>query len=152
MSDLGWGPSLRPAVIGALAALTAWPAVAADLQFRAGLDPVAFDDSTVMTTVGRGDALATLSGRALTISGHYAGLSSAATAAHLNIGPAAGVPGPAIAPLAVTGGNSGQISGKVPLTASQVAALRNGGLSIVIDSEKAPAGNLWGWLLAPPQP
>jgi hypothetical protein len=153
MSGLRCGPSPRHAVIAALLTFTAWDAAAADLHFQAGLDPVAFDDSTVKTTVGKGDASATLSGRSLTISGRYGGLSSAATAAHLNIGPAAGVPGPAIAPLTVSGGVSGQVVGKVTLTAPQAAALRNGGLSIVIDSEMAPAGNLWGWLLAsPPQP
>ena len=152
MSGLRCGPPRRHAIIAALLSFAAWDAAAADLHFQAGLDPVAFDDSTVKTTVGKGDASATLSGRALTVSGRYAGLSSAATAAHLNIGSAAGVPGPTIAPLTVTGGVNGQVGGKVTLTATQAAALRNGGLSIVIDSEKAPAGNLWGWLLASPPP
>ena len=55
--------------------------------------------------------------------------------------------GPAIADLSATKGASGDISGKVELTAAQVADATNGLLYVQVHSEKAPEGNLWGWLL-----
>ncbi len=41
----------------------------------------------------------------------------------------------------------GSITGTLSLTAEQVESLRKGKLYIQIHSEKAPDGNLWGWLL-----
>jgi hypothetical protein len=134
------------AFIAALLTYGAAPAVAADLQYQCALDPVAFDNSTVLNTVGKGSITATLSGRMLAISGSYAGLSSNATAAHIEMGPALGVPGPVIGDVKVSGDTSGRISGSVTLNAAQIAALKQGGLSVVVDSAKAPDGNLWGWL------
>ena len=43
---------------------------------------------------------------------------------------------------------SGTISGSFDLTAIQVADLEKGRLYVQLHSEKAPDGNLWGWLLA----
>jgi hypothetical protein len=39
------------------------------------------------------------------------------------------------------------VSGTFKLDAAQTEALRKGKLYVQIDSEKAPNGNLWGWLL-----
>jgi hypothetical protein len=39
------------------------------------------------------------------------------------------------------------VTGKIKLDASHLAALRSRKLYIQIDSEKAPSGHLWGWLL-----
>ena len=40
----------------------------------------------------------------------------------------------------------GTISGSVELTATQVADLEKRRLYVQVHSEKAPDGNLWGWL------
>ena len=41
----------------------------------------------------------------------------------------------------------GALSGTVELTPDQIADLRAGRLYLQIQSERAPDGNLWGWLL-----
>ena len=62
-----------------------------------------------------------------------------------------GVRGPAILDLTVahaaSGANSGAVNASLDLTPQQIESLRKGRLYIQIDSEKAPDGNLWGWLL-----
>lgn len=150
---------VRNAAAAAMLALMAAPAFAADVQYATELDPVAFDNSTVKNNVGIGNVTATLSGSALSVSGSYSGLSSEATAAHLQMGlgfgvaggTAGGLAGATIGDLAISGGTSGQISGSVKLTSAQIAALKKGALYIVVDSGKAPQGNLWGWLNVPDQ-
>jgi hypothetical protein len=136
------------AILAAGLALAA-PVMADDLQFSTPLDPVAFDNSSVKNNVGNGSVAATLSGNALTITGTYAGLSSEAIDAHMKMGLAEGVPGPVIGDLKVSGGMQGQLSGTVKLSSAQIAALKKGAISVVVDSAKAPDGNLWGWLSAP---
>jgi hypothetical protein len=42
---------------------------------------------------------------------------------------------------------SGNVTGSVELSPSQLEDLRNAKIYVQIDSEKAPEGNLWGWLL-----
>ncbi len=133
-------------LIAGLVSLLAAPAFAADVQYSTPLDPVAFDNSTVKNNVGTGEITATLSGKTLTVTGKYSGLSSAATKAEVKIGPVMGVPGPVVGELKIPGGMSGDISGSITLTSAQLASLNKGGVSVVINSEKAPNGNLWGWL------
>ncbi len=72
---------------------------------------------------------------------------SAATAAHLHQSKMTGVRGVVIHELTVSKGMAGNVSGSVDLTAAEVEALRKGLLYIVVHSEGAPDGNLWGWLL-----
>jgi hypothetical protein len=127
------------------------PVLAADIQYQTELDPAAFDNSTVKNNVGIGNVTASLSGNNLTVTGNYSGLSSEATDAHVKMGLAAGVPGPVIGDLKISGGMTGQISGTFRLNSAQAASLKQGGLSIVVDSTKAPQGNLWGWLHLPEQ-
>ena len=123
------------------------PAFAADVQYVTPLDPVAFDNSTVKNNVGSGHVTATLSGSTLTVTGDYSGMSSAATDAHLKMGTLPGTVGPVIGDLKITGGTSGQISGTAKLNSAQVKALKLGGISIVINNDKAGQfGSLWGWL------
>ncbi|MGW8370292.1 MAG: CHRD domain-containing protein, partial [Gammaproteobacteria bacterium] len=64
------------------------------------------------------------------------------------LGIAVGARGPSIHSLEFTGARDGKLSGSVRLDAEQVVALRAGRLYIQIDSESAPDGNLWGWLLS----
>jgi hypothetical protein len=57
------------------------------------------------------------------------------------------VRGGAILDLTVSKAASGNISGSFELTAEQIDGLKQGKWYIQVDSEKAPQGNLWGWLL-----
>jgi len=58
-----------------------------------------------------------------------------------------GVRGPRIADLIVSRDTTGTLSGTVQLNSQQLAALRKGGLYIEIDSDQAPEGDLWGWIM-----
>ena len=53
--------------------------------------------------------------------------------------------GPAIGDLTIGQAQSGEISGTFSLTPDQVAALKHGKLYVMLDSQSAPKGNLWGW-------
>jgi hypothetical protein len=61
-----------------------------------------------------------------------------------------GVPGETFADLTVPHSPWGTITGSVKVSRAIVAALRRGGVYIQINSEKAPNGNLWGWLAPVP--
>jgi hypothetical protein len=58
-----------------------------------------------------------------------------------------GVRGPWLADLTVSPATSGTLSGSLQLNPQQLSALRNGGLYVEIDSDKAPEGDLWGWIM-----
>ena len=58
-----------------------------------------------------------------------------------------GVRGPVIADLTISADTNGTVSGTVHLNAEQLAALHKGGLYVEIDSDKAPEGDLWGWIM-----
>ena len=125
------------------------PAGAADRRYQGDLDPFPHDNSTRDTVVGTGTVSATLTGNTLTIAGHFAGLSSAATAAHLQMGAAMGVPGPKIGELRVTQARDGEISGSIKLTGAGIAALNRGAVYVQLDSANAADGNSWAWLENP---
>ncbi|MES2292296.1 MAG: CHRD domain-containing protein [Pseudomonadota bacterium] len=114
--------------------------------FSGELDPAPFDLATRADTAGIGELSATLDGNVLTIAGKFSGLASPATAAHLEMGLAEGVKGLAIADLTATRAADGEVGGKVALTRAQAEAAKKNALYVQIDSEKAPDGNLWGWL------
>ena len=121
---------------------------AAAEKFQVYLSPMPFNDATQPFMTGaKGTATATLDGDTLTISGTFSGLSGRATKAHLSLSRGPGIPGEAQIDLTLDGDTSGKVSGQKKLDASQLAALRSRRLYIQIDSEKAPAGHLWGWLL-----
>jgi hypothetical protein len=104
------------------------------------------------TVSGSGSVSAVLAGTRLTITGTFDGLKSPATIAQIHKGPVKGVRGPSVFDLTVspgTGGTGGTLSGTVTLTAVQVTDLEKGRLYVQLHSEKAPDGNLWGWLLLP---
>jgi len=131
----------------ALVALTASPGAQAP-QFRARLSPVPLDIAMQSTIAGSGSATAALKGTMLTITGTFTGLRTAATVARLHRGPKTAMRGPAIGDLTATAATSGTISGSIELTTAHVADLAAGRLYVMLHSEKAPEGNLWGWLLA----
>jgi hypothetical protein len=115
--------------------------------FKARLSPLPADARTRADLAGSGSASAVLTGAKLGITGSFEGLRSAATAASLHSGVAAGVTGPVIGDLTISKATSGTISGSFELTPQQLTRLRKGGLFVKIHSEKAPDGVLWGWLL-----
>ncbi len=51
-----------------------------------------------------------------------------------------------VGPLTATRAPQGMVSGAVQLNAVQLEALRREALYVRVDSEKAPEGNLQGWL------
>ncbi len=127
--------------------LAASSAAALAQSYEAQLDPAPFDATTRANVIGSvGQVSATLNGDTLSVTGKFSNLTSPATAAQLRIGLAKGVPGNAIGPLTVTHGREGTLSGSVKLTAAQVVALDKQSVYVRIDSEKAPDGNLQGWL------
>jgi CHRD domain len=100
------------------------------------------------TVGGTGSVTASLAANKLTINGSFEGLKSPATVAAIHKSPVRGVRGPEVAAITVSPAMSGTIGGSVELTSPLVSDLRGGRLYIQIHSEKAPDGNLWGWLLA----
>ena len=114
--------------------------------FVARLSPVPITVAMQESVAGRGSATAVLTGNRLTITGTFEGLRSSATVARLHLA-ARGVRGPAVIDITVSKGTSGTISGTADLTEQQRQALEKSSIYIQIHSEKAPEGNLWGWLL-----
>jgi CHRD domain len=121
--------------------------LAAAASYRGHLGPMPLNGATQVNIAGHGLATATLDGDMLTVSGSFEGLKTAATDAHLFQSMWIGVPGHAIFDLTVSQATSGKVEGKLKLDADQVAALKSGQLYVQINSQKAPDGNLWGWLL-----
>jgi hypothetical protein len=127
-------------------ATTARPSAQAKPQFRARLSTVPIDIVMQGAIAGRGIVTATLTGTRLSITGTFADLKTPATFAKIHAGPK-GIRGPAVLDLTVSKGTSGTIAGTFDLTPQQLDDLRNSRLYIQLHSEKAPEGNLWGWLL-----
>ena len=123
------------------------PAATAQTRtFKARLSPMPLDVSMQSTIAGTGSVTATLDGNKLTISGTFERLRSPATVARLHRG-YRGVKGPSFADLTVSSSTGGTITGSVDLTAAQVSDLRKSLFYVQLHSEKAPDGNLWGWLV-----
>jgi hypothetical protein len=136
-------------ICAALGLLLASPALAAG-SYEAELDPTPFDATTRADVIGSiGNVTATLDGSTLTVHGSFSKLASPATAGSFRIGLAKGVPGDAIGSLTVSHARQGEVSGSIKLSSAQKAALDREQLYIRIDSEKAPDGNLQGWLEVP---
>jgi hypothetical protein len=127
------------------ATLTAQP----PKTFKARLSPVPLDVAMQATIAGSGSVTAVLTGAKLSITGNFDGLRTPATIAQIHKSPTRGVRGPNVFDLTVakTDSASGTISGTFDLSAIQVADLEKGRLYVQLHSEKAPDGNLWGWLL-----
>jgi hypothetical protein len=151
--SMRWGRPAATVVFLAAALLSLLPAGAAQNaqngeSFKVRLSPVPISVAMMSTIAGYGSLTATLKGRQLTVEGTFEGLRSPATTVQIHRGPK-GIPGPSIADLnlTVTKAEKGTVSGTLELTPDQIADLRNGRLYVQIQSERAPDGNLWGWLL-----
>lgn len=135
-------------IVCALALAVSGNAIAqAGRTFKARLSPVPIDVTMQATVSGTGSASAALAGTKLTITGAFDGLRSPATRVQVHKSPIRGVRGPVVFDLTASPGTSGTISGSVDLSPAQLADLEKGRLYVQLHSEKAPDGNLWGWLL-----
>jgi hypothetical protein len=135
---------LRIASLVAAIHFAAAPAFAAD-TYQTDIGPTPKNGSQGATAQGRGTVLATLDNNKFSLQGKFSGLSSPATEARLHIGNVMGGTGPAIGGLKIGQSQSGEISGTFILKPDQIAALRSGKLYVMLDSQSAPKGNLWGW-------
>jgi len=120
------------------------PVFAAD-NYQTDIGPTPKNGTQGANVQGRGTVLATLDNNTFTVQGKFSGLSSPATEARLHMGNVMGGIGPAIGGLKIAQAQSGEISGTFTLTPGQVAALKVGRLYVMLDSQSAPKGNLWGW-------
>ena len=143
-------PRLR--ALGIVAAALACSAPLAQAQpagytsYRARLTPVPVETATAASITGSGLVMATLTGTRLSVSGTFSGMKSAATIAQVHFGPK-GIRGPVEFELMIEKAPGGAVSGNVVLSKVQLDSLRKGWFYIQIHAEKAPEGNLWGWLL-----
>jgi hypothetical protein len=133
-------------VFSALLLSAAAAAAPANETYRTRLSVVPLDVSMQANVAGQGAVTATLQGNRLTVQGTAEGLRSPATVAEIHRG-APGIPGPAILNLTVTKSTTPTIGGTVDLTPSMVQDLKDGQLYVQINSERAPDGNLRGWLM-----
>lgn len=117
-------------------------------QYRGRLSPVPLDIAMQNVIAGSGSATATLKGSTLTIAGTFSGLKTPATVARVHRSAKPGMRGAPIGDLTVTAATSGTISGSIELTKEQISDLGQGRLYVQLHSQKAPEGNLWGWLFA----
>ena len=127
-------------------------AVALDAQtgpYRARLGVVPIDIVMQSTIAGSGTVNATLKGSTLTVTGTFTGLKAPATVVRVHRSPRTAMRGPAIGDLTATAATNGTITGSLELTKEQVDDLAAGRLYVQLHSQKAPDGNLWGWLLMP---
>lgn len=135
------------ALVLAAASASIGASVAADANsYRTRLSMVPIDVSMQVNVAGSGQVTAMLNGNRLTVNGNASGLRSPATAVRIHRGPP-GIPGPAILDLTTTKTTSPTISGTVELSPSMVDDLKNGQLYVQLSSERAPEGNLRGWLV-----
>ena len=141
----------RQSVAGLMIAVVglwyAQPAAQSQERYKVRLSTIPMDGGMRETVAGVGSVSAVLAGSKLTISGTFQGLKTPATAARLHNGMTRGVRGMSLVDLTVSKAVSGTIAGSIDLTPEQLQSLRKGQFYIQISSEKAPDGNLWGWLL-----
>jgi len=140
---------MRPLVAAlAVAAVLATVVQAQAPQYRGRLSLMPLDIAMQNVIAGSGSAAATLKGSTLNITGTFTGLKTPATVARVHRSAKPGMRGAPIGDLTVTTDTSGTISGSIELTKEQISDLAAGRLYVQLHSQKAPEGNLWGWLFA----
>lgn len=144
MKKIRFGAAPTLGLLLSLAASLPMTGVAQEV-YRARLSPMPTTPQTVRDITGEGEVILTLSGSTLTVEGDFAGMSSAATAAHLHNGPPA-QPGPVVHALEVDQDRMGSISATIELTEDQVEALMNNELYVQVHSANNPPGELRGWI------
>jgi hypothetical protein len=134
--------------MGLVAALAyAGYAAAQALAFETRLSTAPVDARSQAAMTGQGIVTVTLSGTRLVIDGSFEGLKQPASGAHLHLGAAIGVRGPAVYALDVTKATKGVVAASIELPAEHVQALQAGRFYIQIDGDATPEGNLWAWLV-----
>lgn len=136
-----------PVLAAVIAAVFAISVQAQSPQYRARLSMVPTDLAMQSTIAGVGSATASLKGSTLTINGTFSGLKTPATIVHVLRSAKMGMRGTAIGELTATQETTGTITGTIELSKEQIDDLAAGRLYIQLHSQKAPDGNLWGWLL-----
>jgi hypothetical protein len=130
---------------------TAFMLISASAQaqdtYRARLSPMPTTPQTKNTITGEGEVIVTLSGNTISVSGHFSGMSSVATMAHIHNGPPA-QPGPVIGQLEVPSSTAGDITAELELSDEMLTALKNNSLYVQIHSETNAPGELRGWIFA----
>lgn len=116
--------------------------------YKGRLSVVPLDIPMQSTVAGSGSVTATIKGTTLTVNGTFSGLKTPATVVRVHRSPKAGMRGAPIGDLSATSGTTGTISGSIELTREQVDDLAAGRIYVQLHSQKAPDGNLWGWLAA----
>jgi hypothetical protein len=144
-------PVARAVVGVALLVATLVPALPAQspATLRARLSTVPIDVAMQATIAGQGSATATLAGTTLAVEGDYQGLVTPATTVRVYESARRGVRGTLVGEFPSGGGTRGTFKGTVTLTRAQAEAFAKGLLYVQLQSEKAPDGNLWGWLIPP---
>jgi len=137
----------RAALTTVLLVLALPAAAQNEVRYKVRLSPVPMDIAMRSTVAGRGSATAVLKGNVLTVNGTFDGLRSPATAARLYLGPAMGIRGMPFGDLTISKATEGTISGSVTLMPDQARALERSRVYLQISSERAPDGNLWGWVV-----
>jgi len=117
-------------------------------QYRARLSVVPIDVPQQSTVAGVGTVTAALKGSTLAVNGTFSGLRTPATIVRVLRSPKPGMRGVPIGDLTATPETSGTITGSIELTKPQIDDLAAGRLYVQLHSQKAPDGNLWGWLFA----
>jgi len=123
------------------------PHAQAAKTFKARLSPVPIDVTMQATVSGTGSVSADLTGTKLTVSGTFDGLRSPATIVQVHKSPVRGVRGPVLFDLVASPATNGTITGSIDLSPAHVTDLEKGRLYVQLHSDKAPDGNLWGWLM-----
>jgi CHRD domain len=114
--------------------------------FKARLSTMPVEAANSASVTGSGEVTAVLTGTKLSIRGTFTGLQGPATVARIHVAPL-GLRGPAMLDITVTKATSGTLSGDLTLTPIQADHLVRKRLYVQVHSEKAPDGNLRGWLL-----
>lgn len=117
-------------------------------NFRTRMMTAAFTPSNG-PFLGDGNAAAAIDGRQIRIQGSFKQLAAPATRVRVLTGVDVGVPGEkTVAELRVSGsGTSGAFAGQIPASAANIALLRDNRLYIQVETQAAPDGALWGWLM-----
>ena len=115
--------------------------------FKIHLVTVPIDFVQAPKVTGSGSGTATLAGNTLSIQATFEGLQGAATVAQVHAGRVKGVRGPVVGELTASKAIAGTVTGTIKLEPAQIDALRAGRFYVQVNSEAAPDGNLWGWLL-----
>lgn len=120
-------------------------------SYHTSLEAVAFTMETRALVTGSGSVQATRIAARAEFRGSFAGLAAPATRVTVRLGSGVGVPGEEIAALSVAPSlRAGSFEGAVELSAAQLAGLRSGHVYVRVDTETAPEGALWGWLMSHP--